>query len=97
LTDLSWQEIDAIGKDWGKYRADFYNTSFVDPDWGSDSDAEREAVEEEEEVKRLEEEQLKSFSQEDFAFDTSAPSGDNEHEVSIHPQCILVVQLLLFL
>jgi hypothetical protein len=57
-----------IGKDWGAVREGFYNTEYVDPDWGSDSEAEREAEEEELEVNRLERQQIAEYNQHDFAF-----------------------------
>ncbi len=48
--EVDTQPGELTSKDWGSKRGMFYDTDHVDPDWGEDEEADREAEEEGKEV-----------------------------------------------
>ena len=66
-------------KAWGDQRHSYYETGYVDPDWGSDEEANKEAEEEETEALRLQAEHLAALTQDDFML--SNPANDDDEKV----------------
>eukprot|EP00049_Salpingoeca_infusionum_P014740 m.279312 g.279312 ORF g.279312 m.279312 type:complete len:494 (+) comp15741_c2_seq1:97-1578(+) len=66
------EKAKALTKSWGQEKQAFYNTDYVDFDYGTDSEDERQAEEEEEEARLLEQQQMAELDESDFVGTLSA-------------------------
>eukprot|EP00045_Choanoeca_perplexa_P005649 m.47475 g.47475 ORF g.47475 m.47475 type:complete len:521 (+) comp13228_c0_seq1:71-1633(+) len=70
--DEDAQEMKRSLEGWGRDKAQFYDTNFVDADYGTDSEDERMAAAEEEEALLLQQQQAQALNDADFGLDEVA-------------------------
>ena len=75
--DEDAQEMKRSLEGWGRDKTQFYDTNFVDPDFGTDSEDERAAAAEEEEAMLLQQQQAQALDDADFGLEGLAtmPKG----------------------
>jgi hypothetical protein len=72
--DEDAQEMKRSLEGWGRDKTQFYDTNFVDPDFGTDSEDERMAAAEEEEALLLQQQQAETLDDADFGLEDLPPA-----------------------